>query len=68
MYPRFNHPPHLRNSMKLYGVTYWATNWCDDTVKKEFKCWATDKEQAVQKAKKNDTRFGEAMRIDTLRS
>ena len=50
MYPKYNNPPELRASMRLFEVKYWSENSLGETTTKTFRTWQTSKQDAIDKA------------------
>ena len=65
MYPKYNNPPEMRGSYRLYEVRYWSENCLGQTTVKTFRTWQTSQEDAKAKAKRQP-RFSGIMSVGVI--
>ena len=65
MYPKYNNPPAMRGSYRLFEVKYWSENSLGESTTKTFKTWQPSKQDAIDKAKRK-YRFGEVVSVGVI--
>ncbi len=65
MYPKYNNPPEMRRSYRLFEVKYWSENCLGVSTTKTFRTWQTSKQDAIDKAKR-EPRFGDVISVGVI--